>query len=216
MNKKWTLVSDFDGTISDKDFFYYVADKYFDDKMLSPWREFLAGRKKHFVALSEMFGNLRIEKDELDKFIKTINLDQSFFKLAEWCKTQNIPVTICSAGNDYYINVLMQKEIKFYKIKLVSNKGKYSVENGLQMTPNKEYFDENLGVSKAAIVKDWQNKGYKVVYCGDGLPDAEAAALADKVFARTMLYDKCVENNVQCEKLENFAQVQKFMEGKIK
>ena len=70
MNKKWTLVSDFDGTISDKDFFYYVADKYFDDKMLSPWREFLAGRKKHFVAMSEMFGNLHIEKTSWINLLK--------------------------------------------------------------------------------------------------------------------------------------------------
>lgn len=212
MNKKWMLISDFDGTISDKDFFYYVADKYFDDEMLRPWKEFLSGRKKHFVALSEMFGNLRINKRELDKFIKTINLDPTFLKLALWCKTRNVPVIICSAGNDYYINVLMKKEIESSGIILVSNKGRYSAENGLQMEPNKEYFDENLGVSKVAIVRDWQSKGYKVVYCGDGWPDAEAAAAADKVFARAMLYDKCVENEVACEKLESFAQVQKFME----
>ncbi len=216
MSKKWALVSDFDGTISDKDFFYYLADRYFDEKMLKPWKEFLAGEKKHFVALAEMFGNLRIKEKELNDFIKTIKLDKSFFKLPEWCKKEGVPVTICSAGNDYYINVLMGKKIESLGIKLVSNRGKYSSKSGLKMIPNEEYFDDNLGVSKVAIVEDWQGKGYNVVYCGDGLPDIKAAAAADKVFAKSMLYDECIKRGIVSEKLTDFAQVQKFMKEKIK
>ena len=215
MNRPIALVSDFDGTISDKDFFYYIADKYFDDVALRPWKEFLSGKKKHFIALSEMFGMLRIPQKELDAFIKTINLDKSFFKLAEFCKATNIPVTICSAGNDYYINKLMGRQIEKYGIKLVSNHGVYSEKNGLQMSANEEYYDEELGVSKLSIVNDWQKRGYFVIYCGDGLPDVAAAGLADMLFARGMLYEKCIEQKIRVAKLDSFEQVQKFIEERL-
>lgn len=212
MNKKLTLVSDFDGTISDSDFFYYIADKYFDDTILASWKKYLSGNMKHFDALSEMFSKLHIEQEELDDFIRTINLDETFFDLAKYCKKKHIPVTICSAGNDYYINKLMAKEIKKYNIRLISNHGIYSQENGLQMLANREYYDENLGVSKVAIVEDFQSRGCFVVYCGDGLPDVAAACKADKIFARDMLYEECKKLKVEAEKLSDFTQVKNFME----
>ena len=108
----FALVSDFDGTISNNDFFYYIAERYFDEKALTPWHEYLAGTKKHFTALSEMFAGLRISEEELQEFIKTIKLDKTFFTLAAYCQKQNIPVYICSAGCDYYIKVLLNEKIK--------------------------------------------------------------------------------------------------------
>lgn len=216
MNKKLALISDFDGTISNKDFFYYIADEYFDNEMLKPWHDFLSGKKKHFMALAEMFAKLRIPRNELNAFIKNIKLDKYFFKVAEWCRNEGIPVVICSAGNDYYIKKIMGQKIKKYDIKLVSNRGRYSEEYGLQMKPNEKYYDENLGVSKAAIVKDFQKKGYEVIYCGDGLPDIGAAKIADKVFARAELYKQCKKMKIKVEKLNDFMQVGKFMEGALK
>jgi len=216
MSKKLALVSDFDGTISDRDFFYYVADKYFDEGMLKPWREFLSGKKKHFDALAEMFANLRVSQGELNDFISTIKIDEHFFEVAKWCVQQKIPVTICSAGNDYYIKQLMKNEIKKYNISLISNYGEYSEDKGLLMRPNEKYYDENLGVSKVAIVNDFQARGYFVIYCGDGLPDVEAACKADKIFARDMLYEECQKLEVETEKLRDFMQVKKFMEEALK
>ena len=34
------LVSDFDGTISDDDFFNYVSRRWLGEKALDPWREY--------------------------------------------------------------------------------------------------------------------------------------------------------------------------------
>lgn len=37
------VVSDFDGTISRDDFFWLIADKYFDAPALEPWNLYLRG-----------------------------------------------------------------------------------------------------------------------------------------------------------------------------
>lgn len=208
---RFALVSDFDGTISHNDFFYYIAERYFDEKALTPWYEYLAGTKKHFIALSEMFADLRISEKELQEFILTIKLDKTFFTLAAFCQKQNIPVYICSAGCDYYIKVLLNEKINRYQMTLVSNSGTYSPKTGLTMQPNQQYPDKNLGISKTNLVKDLKKQGYQVIFCGDGPPDIEPAKLADKVFARKTLYQECLKQNIKADFLTTFTKVKNYI-----
>lgn len=212
MLKKIALVSDFDGTISDNDFFYYIAEKYFDEKMLEPWQQYLAGKKKHFDALNEMFSQLRVSSEELKNFIKGIKIDKSFYELAEFCENRNIPVYVCSAGCDFYILELLGDNVKKYNLRIVSNKGRYSSEQGLRMFANEEFFDVNLGVSKTNLVKHLKVQGFYVIYCGDGIPDIEPAMKADEIFARKNLYEYCREKNIRANILKDFSMVKNYIE----
>ena len=217
--QKWALVSDFDGTISDDDFFFYTSDRYLGKESLKPWEDYLAGNKTHFKALAEIYGSLRVEKNEMDAFIGKIRVDPTFEKAAAYCAEYKIPLYICSAGCDYYITVRIGNLLDKYKIEVVSNHGVYSSENGLQLTPpeeNSPYYDVNTGVNKAAIVSDLQKKGYKVVFCGDGLPDVPAAKVADKVFARKTLKEQCKQQKIDAVDLVNFEQVKNFLQGENK
>ena len=211
LKSKFALVSDFDGTISDNDFFYYITNRYFNKEALVPWQQYLAGKKKHFDALNEMFQKLREPQKDLKDFILTIKIDKTFFNLADLCVEKNIPIYICSAGCDYYINILLKKEISAYKIKLITNTGTYSKKTGLNMTPNKQYYDENLGTSKAKLVQNVKKQGYKVIYCGDGKPDIEPAKLSDKVFARKTLFKECQNHNINAQFLDTFNDVCQFI-----
>lgn len=49
------VVSDFDGTISRDDFFWLIADKYFDAPALEPWNLYLRGEMSHLDALMQYF-----------------------------------------------------------------------------------------------------------------------------------------------------------------
>ena len=216
---KWALVSDFDGTISDDDFFYYASDRYLGKEALAPWDEYMQGKKAHFVALAEIYGSLRVDKAEMDAFIRKIRVDPHFEAVADYCAQKQIPLYICSAGCDYYINVRIGNLIDKYKIKVISNHGEYSTEKGLHLTPpakDSPFYDSNIGVNKASIVKYLQNLGYKVVFCGDGMPDLRAAEAADKVFARKILLKQCQKLNIEAEKLIDFAQVKNFLQGENK
>lgn len=213
---KTALVSDFDGTISDDDFFNYVSRQYLGEQALAPWREYMAGEKTHFEALREIFASLRIDRTAFDDFIRSIKIDRSFFAAADFCRQNNMPVYICSAGCDYYIECLIGREMKEYGIRLVANHGVYKPEQGLLMTPpaaESPFFDPNTGVSKAAIVRYLQQAGYRVVYCGDGMPDVAAARIADDVFARKMLLLQCRQLGIAAKELKDFNQVCRFLKG---
>ncbi len=214
MTRKIAFVTDFDGTISDDDFFTYIAGRYFDDKALTPWREYLGGIKTHFEALREMFSKLRVPENELKSFISEICLDKEFAHTVELCFDKNIPVFICSAGCDYYINVLLGKIINKYGITLITNTGKYDEKQGLLMSkPEKSspYYDEAVGISKAAIVRRLQAEGFKVIYAGDGPPDIEAARIADYVFAKKILLKRCREEGIKTRPFRSFSDVSKFI-----
>lgn len=214
---KTALVSDFDGTISDDDFFYYISRQYLGEKSLVPWQAYMEGKKTHFEALKEIFASLRVEKADLDNFIRKIRIDKGFLKTAAWCQEQQIPVYVCSAGCDYYINLLIGPAIAEYGIRLVANHGTYSSNHGLEMTPppaGSRFYDFGTGINKAAIVAYLQEQGYRVVYCGDGMPDLAAARIADWVFARKMLLLQCIDLGIPAVKLIDFEQVYCFLEGK--
>lgn len=214
MTPKIAFVTDFDGTISDDDFFTYIARRYFDDKALTPWREYLGGTKTHFEALREMFSKLRVPETELKSFISEIYTDKEFVRTVALCFDKNIPVFICSAGCDYYINILIGEIIKNYRITLVTNNGKYDGKQGLLISkPAKTspYYDEAVGISKASIVRKLQSEGFKVIYAGDGPPDIEAARLADYVFAKKILLEKCREEGIKTLPFRSFADISKFI-----
>ena len=92
------LVSDFDGTISDDDFFNYVSRRWLGEKALDPWREYTEGKKTHFEALREIFASLRVEQPAFDDFIREIKIDPGFFTVADYCRRRDIPVYVCSAA----------------------------------------------------------------------------------------------------------------------
>ena len=121
--RKIAFVSDFDGTISDDDFFAYTAKAYFDERALAPWRAFLAGQKTHFDALKEMFSQIHVPVDELRMLIDTIRIDPDLEAVWQICKEKEISLYVCSAANDYYIRHLIGTLMKKFNVTLISNKG---------------------------------------------------------------------------------------------
>ena len=214
MKKKYALVSDFDGTITGDDFFFYLKENFFDEESLRPWDKYLAGQETLFNALNAMFNQLRIDEKQLKSFIKTIRYDDAFSKTAELCNLKKIPVYIVSAGCDYYINELIGHEIKKYKIKLITNKGVYSKKQGLNMIAfdkTSPYYDEKLGISKKYVVESLKKDGYTVIFAGDGPPDAFPARVSDYVFARKHLLEYCQVEKIPYKNFSTFEDIYNFI-----
>ena len=219
MKNKIVLISDFDGTISKKDFFHMVIGELLKDKqnMLKPWEDYLAGKIKHIDALSGIFSRIHLSQEELDKFISTIEIDKYFYDTAQFCFDNKIPFYICSAGTNYYIKKRIPVELKKYNIVLISNDAEYSPETGMKLIAPSEdsyYYNENTGVSKQAIVKKFKDDGFVTVYAGDGKPDLKSARIADVVFAKDLLLDLCKKENIKTEKFDTFNDILSFLKGK--
>ncbi len=209
MAQQTALVTDFDGTISEDDFFTLVAEKYLVPEDLRPWQEYLNGRLTHFTALNRVFAKIHIPEAELREFIGTIALDDAFAKVAACCAEKDIPVYICSAGCDYYINILLKELIKRYQIRLVTNTGRYTPQGGLVMTPPhaSPFYDQDVGISKAGVVSYLQENGFSVIFCGDGPPDVTPARLAQTVFAKKYLLAQCRREHIATRPFRSFCDV---------
>ena len=209
-NQRIAFVSDFDGTISDDDFFAYTTKAYFDNEALAPWRAFLAGEKTHFNALKEMFSQIHVSVDELRALIDSIRIDPDLEPVWRACRDKGVSLYVCSAGNDYYIRRLIGPLIDRYGVTLVSNTGGYSPETGLVMTApdqSSPYFDAGVGISKRKLVEKLKRDGYFVVFAGDGPPDVAPAEISNAVFAKKMLLASCREKGIGTERFESFKDI---------
>lgn len=216
--KRIAFVSDFDGTITDDDFFTYVANAYFNEHALAPWRAYLLGHKTHFDALSEMFSNIHVDVDTLKKLIHTMKIDPKIHDVFALCKEKNIPIYICSAGNDYYIRELLGNEILDFNIQLATNPATYSEENGLimqKLPSDSPYFDSDVGISKYKLVKKLKDDGYFVIFAGDGPPDFDPARIADVVFAKKILLQKCKEEGIPTKYFRGYIDILSYLNEEL-
>jgi len=214
-HQKLAFVTDFDGTITDDDFFQYVKEAFFDDAALAPWYRYIDGELSHFDALKQIYRTLKVSEAELTDLVKSVKIDKWVIPTFKLLNDAQIPIYIASAGCDYYIKLLVGAEIEKYKITLVTNPSSYTQAGGLAMERPPEtspYYDKSFGISKMKIVKHLQDSGKHVIFAGDGPPDIEPARLADKVFAKKILLNKCIEEGIKTEEFDNFKNIYDFFD----
>jgi len=216
MKKKIALISDFDGTISKKDFFYMVIEQLLKDKKdaLVPWKQYLDGKIKHIDALTGIFSQIHLTQQELDDFISTIEVDSYFYDTAKYCNDNKIPFYICSAGTNYYIKKRISDTLSKYNVVLISNDATYSQQYGMKLiapAENSPYYNANTGISKQAIVQKMKEDGFFTIYAGDGKPDLKASKIADIVFAKDMLLELCKKENIKTQPFENFKDIMNYI-----
>ena len=159
--------------------------------------------------------SLDLTKEEYINTLKNnVKIDDTF----QYFLDNKFNYRIVSAGSN--LNVLaslLGNGIEIKEDMIISNN---LVFDNDKITVVNTYLDDNsyYGVDKGAIVKEFQNNGYRVIYLGDGPSDYEAAKVADHVFARsgTRLVNFCNNNNIEFLEFENFIEVVEKYKNKIR
>ena len=214
-NKK-VLITDFDGTIIKKDFFYHIIDKLMSEEDIKPWKDYQAGKITHFEALNTIFQKIHLNEEDLHKIILELPVEDCFSELVAFCNDNNIDIYIVSAGADYYINVILDFLGVKNSVNLIANESTYSKKDGLQMTKLSEdsiFYSQNYGIDKEAVIKFMKNKYELTIFAGDGVPDYNAAIWANIVFARGELLELCKEHNINYIELDSYCQVFDYLKN---
>ncbi|MEW5818939.1 MAG: MtnX-like HAD-IB family phosphatase [Cyanobacteriota bacterium] len=209
-NKKFVLISDFDGTISKVDFFMYVVNNLLKPSDLRPWQDFLDKKITHIDALIGIFGNIKTSRSYFDKFILDLPLEEAFIETVGFCKSNDIDIYILSAGADYYIKLILQNLNIENDVKLITNKSYFIENDGLiviRPDQNDPYYSYEYGVDKVAVVEELKLKYDYCVFAGDGHFDFPSARLSDTIFARKKLLKLCLQHNIDCIELINYKQI---------
>lgn len=210
--KPFLLISDFDGTVSEIDFFWQILNRRFPNGESSDYSAYLEKKIFAFELLSKIFRDMGMSEAELDEEISSIKIDKSFTDTAKWILTHGGDICILSAGCDYYIKRRLQKE-GLGEIPVISNHGVYS-DGGICMERmiNSPWYNENSGIDKGKATADLKKDYAFTAYAGDGTFDAPAARITDLKFAKRQLEAILKKENTDYYLLTGFDIIREVLE----
>jgi 2,3-diketo-5-methylthio-1-phosphopentane phosphatase len=171
------LVTDFDGTMTRHDFYKLAAKSLLPADLPDYWGAYRARRITHFEALQAIFASIRADLATVRSVVDRMELDPGVPRAVAQLRRAGWNVAIASAGCAWYIRLLLDEV--GVELPLWANPGQFVPGRGLlmELPPEGPFFSSNLGVDKAALVREGLACGNRVAFAGDGFPDLEAARL---------------------------------------
>lgn len=185
------LVTDFDGTMTETDFYKIALERFTPTEAKYIWERFLRKELTLFETLQGIFSSIQAPQHEVIAALPDMGFDPQAAHAIERLRKAGWEVVIASSGCDWYIKrVLANAGIQ---ATLHTNPGEFAESGGLEMrVPSASpYLSEKAGINKAAIVRDALDQYPIVAFAGDSGPDLEAAKLVKDGFrfARSDLAD---------------------------
>ncbi|WP_070119305.1 MtnX-like HAD-IB family phosphatase [Bacillus marinisedimentorum] len=214
--KKWAFVSDFDGTISKKDFYMLVIEKYYPEGrgLFQKWK---SGEMKDIDFLRNVFSSIGQNEEQIKKDIAAMPIDEHVPSFIEKVQENGGDFYILSAGTDYYIHHIL-KEYGIRNVKVFSNEG-YFHDNSvhLNIDENDWYYSERYGIDKSVVIKKLKEEYDTIFFIGDSEPDSHPAVHTDLTFAKEGLQGLLREKDVPFVAVDDFKEVEDYLikEGMI-
>lgn len=193
-DKKFVVLSDWDGTITNYDSNDWMTDNlgFGKEKRRGGNLDVLAGRSTFRDSFREMLesvsanGHTFEECKELLK--KNIKLDPGFRQFYEWCKAHDIPVIIVSSGMAPLIRAVLANLIgqeAAEEIEIIANdvvihpSGKWNIQY--------RHPSSGFGHDKSQAILPYRGlpNPPTLFFFGDGVSDISAAKYADVLFVKT-------------------------------
>jgi len=183
------LVSDFDGTMTRRDFYDLVRRQWPLPPGDDPWEHYVAGRCTHFEALAAIFARIRTDEATLLALVDRMELDPALPSAVRRLAEGGWQVIVASAGCEWYLLRLLRRA--GLALEVHANPGEFSPGRGLQLRlpGHSSFFTRSTGIDKVAVVRDALGRAAEVAFAGDGRPDLAPALLVPgaRRFARGWL-----------------------------
>ena len=209
--KKFAFVSDFDGTLTDKDFYHIVIEKYLSDWGHSFYEEWRKTKKINVEFLNKIFGSMDRDEQEILEDIMEIPLDPYATQFIRNVEQNGGDFYILSAGTSYYINKLLE-HLGINNVTVISMRGIYK-DRGIEIIPDKEseYYSDIFGLDKAKVIRKLKQQYERVFFAGDSEPDMLAAKEAHCAFAKSQLQDLLTKENINFVPFSKYIEVEKYL-----
>ena len=186
-NRKFVFVSDFDGTLTNRDFYQMIIDDYLGEEGYNLFNEWKENKYKDRDFLNEIYDSINRDEKEILKDVLRIEWDNSADGVIEKIQDAGGEFIILSAGTSYYIEkFLIGKGLS--KIKVYSNLGEDKNKGiHLKVDENKPYYSDVYGIDKGKVNSYLKEKYPYVYYVGDSLSDIISCKVADECFAKGAL-----------------------------
>jgi 2-hydroxy-3-keto-5-methylthiopentenyl-1-phosphate phosphatase len=205
------IFCDFDGTVTEKDNIVAIMEEFAPDG----WQPIVNDILNENISIREGVGKMfsRISSDKKEEIIEFVltrsKIRDGFQEFIDFTKQENIPLYIVSGGIDFFVHPVLKNKLNPDQI--ICNHSDFSGEQIKITWPNKcdAFCHNDCGCCKPSVIRKLENKysGYQKIVIGDSITDLQASKLADVVFARDYLIEKCDENKIPYTPYETFFDV---------
>ncbi|WP_010244254.1 MtnX-like HAD-IB family phosphatase [Acetivibrio cellulolyticus] len=206
--KKFAFISDFDGTLSAKDFYHIIIDKYLGREGKEFYTEWKRTKKINVEFLNKIFGSVNLSEKQLFEEITKIPIDAYAGDFINRVRKSCGDFYIVSAGTSYYIKILLEY-LGIKDVQVISMEGVYS-NGGIKIMPDSSslYYSDVFGLDKRKFVESIKKDYEYIIFAGDSEPDLGAAKAADIVYARGELVELLRSENISFTAFSDFKQIE--------
>jgi 2,3-diketo-5-methylthio-1-phosphopentane phosphatase len=206
---KKILISDFDGTMTQKDFYIYLRETVLPASTYDYWADYMNGKLTHFETIKAYFSSIEWPEEKIIEGLKHLGFDPQIKNSLIELENNEWEVKVVSMGSDWYIKKIFAAHC--INKDVLSNKGTFIEGKGLliEQPADETYKDPNTGVSKSKVI-EWAKQNYDIVaFAGDGPPDYEPSLLVSPEyrFAKGFLGDKLKENNQDFIEFDKWSEI---------
>ena len=194
---KTLIQSDFDGTITEEDVGFLLLDNFADGN----WRQLLAQYRAGKISVnsfnSRAFAMVKEDRQTLLKFARSrAKIRDGVHELITYCRRNGFKFVIVSNGLDFYIEALL-RDIGIDNIEVFAARTQFSPEGIMTQYIGPEGNQLESGF-KEAYVRLFLERGYRIVYVGNGISDIIPAQNSHNIFATGELLAYCKQANLNC------------------
>jgi 2-hydroxy-3-keto-5-methylthiopentenyl-1-phosphate phosphatase len=169
------LVTDFDGTLTQRDVYELVVERFGLPPGEHPFAAYRAGELTHLEAMQRIFARVDDEQALLD-LLPGVGLQPGLEDLVGRLRAAGWDVVVVSAGCRWYIDRLLADA--GVEVEVHSNPGRFEPGRGLVIEPpTGDFVSEEVGIDKAAVLRHVRSTHHPVAFAGDGLADLPPARL---------------------------------------
>jgi len=209
----YRIYCDFDATVTVNDIWDVLFRNLARPEAFTVWEKFNTREYTAAQCIAEACSTVEgADESVLRPLFEAEPLRNGFLDFYQYCKAENLPLTIVSDGFSCYIRPILAKneiDTKFFANTIeVNEAGGLSVE----FTHGRESC-RHCGACKCAAIDLTSDENDTIVYIGDGYSDVCPVKIADIVFARDMLCKMCERDGVPYHPFQDFYQVKAILEN---
>ena len=204
------FVSDYDGTITHKDFYSLLAERYIPGDTPDYFAQYREGRITHFEAMAAYFAFAPTDEQQLEELLAASQADPDLGASAALLQRAGWELWIVSAGSSWYVERVLGRV--GVAAAIYSNPGRLENGRGLvleRLDPSSPYHSPSVGVDKSAVVRHALHVTEAVAFAGDGSTDLQPALLVrpELRFARGFLADALRERGEAFRPFSQWSQI---------
>jgi 2-hydroxy-3-keto-5-methylthiopentenyl-1-phosphate phosphatase len=206
--EKTIFQCDFDGTITPEDISFLILDAFGNKGWRQLFAEYQGGKISVGRFNRQAFATVKADKQTLLKFVKDkARVRPGLHELLAYCEKQGFHFVIVSNGLDFYIRAILE-DLGLINTEVLAAKTHFG-SNGIEaqyLGPQSNLLEDKF---KETYLRLFQDRGYRVIYAGNGTSDISPASQAYHIFATSDLLTYCQKMNVKCTPFDDLNDIVK-------